>query len=764
MSEAPQPSDTSTSDTRIRRVSSRGLPRLWRLCQKELREILRDRRTIVTLVLMPILVYPVLSLVFQRFLITGATREKAEAIYRIGVSSQEHAAVLYNYLARGQQLLARDAKKADTDAGRTEASQADSTPQRGQVFTATETLARSDRGLQWLQIEDTSQILDVPIDLAVRVELLQPSGPFPTEEEIAAGAQPRITPARFELTYQSRTPMSEAALEFIQQRLQAVNEAYARQRMVQLGGDGDLPVTIIQREATKESNTAVSLSSLIPLILLLMTITGAVYPAIDLTAGERERGTLEALIAAPVSRVHVLLSKYVAVVTVALLTALANLLAMAVTLQSTGLGTALFGESLMTGRTLFQVFLLLVLFAAFFSAVLLAVTSFARSFKEAQAYLIPLMLISLAPGLFSLLPNVEFRGPLTVTPLVNIVLLARDLFKGSVNPASAVAAVVSTILYAAAAISVAARVFGTDAVLYGSTSSWSDLFQRPENTRGQASMSGALMFLAVLFPLYILLANTLARFKDSGIEVVLTLSIAITVVLFGVLPIAAALISRIRIADAFYLRSAPLLAFLAAGLLGVSLWPLVYELVLAHRLLGIAALTPERIEGVKELIASWQTTSPFLLIFAMAISPAIFEELFFRGFLFSALRNKLTPRKTIIITALLFGVFHVLTSAISIERFLPSTCMGLVLGWVCWKTRSVLPGILLHACHNGLVVTIGIYKDWLMANNWGDEQRIHLPAYWIGFAILGTISGIFVLRYVANSATPWDSLDAVESA
>jgi ABC-2 type transport system permease protein/sodium transport system permease protein len=205
------------------------------------------------------------------------------------------------------------------------------------------------------------------------------------------------------------------------------------------------------------------------------------------------------------------------------------------------------------------------------------------------------------------------------------------------------------------------------------------------------------------------------------------------------------------------------LAYVAAALLGVSLWPLVHEVFLLHRILGIAPLSEERIQGIQKLVESWQTTSPLLILFAMAIVPAVFEELFFRGFLFSALLTKLTPRNTILLSASLFGIFHVVTSAIAVERLLPSTCMGIVLGWVCWKTRSVLPGMLLHACHNGLLVTIGIYKDWLMANNWGIEERIHLPAYWIGFAILGTLSGIFILRYVANTTTSWDSLEVAEN-
>src|SRR5205807_2950224 len=192
-----------------------------------------------------------------------------------------------------------------------------------------------------------------------------------------------------------------------------------------------------------------------------MTITGAVYPAIDLTAGERERGTLEALIAAPVSRLGLLAAKYIAVLTVALLTAAVNLTAMTVTIYSVGLGPHLFGASGLTFRMVVAVFGLLVLFAGFFSAMLLTVTSFARSFKEAQAYLIPLMLLAIAPGLLSLNENLKLQGALAVAPLVNMVLLGRDLFAGAANPMTAGVVVLSTFLFGLAALALAARVFGT---------------------------------------------------------------------------------------------------------------------------------------------------------------------------------------------------------------------------------------------------------------------------------------------------------------
>src|SRR5207244_225001 len=97
------------------------------------------------------------------------------------------------------------------------------------------------------------------------------------------------------------------------------------------------PVRILRNAIeSDEPIPTISLTALVPLILILMTITGAVYPAIDLTAGERERGTLEILIAAPVPRVSLLFGKYVAVVTVAVLTALVNVGSMTVSLLVSG--------------------------------------------------------------------------------------------------------------------------------------------------------------------------------------------------------------------------------------------------------------------------------------------------------------------------------------------------------------------------------------------------------------------------------------------
>ena len=203
---------------------------------------------------------------------------------------------------------------------------------------------------------------------------------------------------------------------------------------------------------------------LLPLILVLMTMTGAVYPAIDLTAGERERGTLEILMAAPIPRLSVLLAKYAAVLAVALLTAVINLGHGGALLVLGGV-PFLFASGLAVVLLALEVLGLVVLFAAFFAAVLLTLTSATRSFKEAQAYLIPLMLLALIPGLVSLLPGMELQGINVWVPLLNIVLLAHDLLEGSAEPLEAAVVVLLTVVYALLALALAAKVFGRSAVL-----------------------------------------------------------------------------------------------------------------------------------------------------------------------------------------------------------------------------------------------------------------------------------------------------------
>jgi sodium transport system permease protein len=442
----------------------------------------------------------------------------------------------------------------------------------------------------------------------------------------------------------------------------------------------------------------------------------------------------------------------VAVMAVALLTAGANLLAMTITLVTSGLSRLLFGDAGLSPLVMLQILLLLILFAGFFSAALLAVTSFARSFKEAQAYLIPLMLLSLAPALLSLTPGVEFNALLAMTPLVNMVLLARDLFEGGVDPILAAGAVLSTVLYALAAIGVAARIFGTDAILYGSEATWSDLLRRPAEGRRLPSLPGALLCLAVLFPCSFLVTGLIKRLSYDSIGTILVLNGVATVVLYGGFPLLVAVVKGLPLVEVFQLHRPKLPSLLGAMVLGISLWPMAHEIFLLNRLVGLARFNAELFESARELQEAWHQISPLLILVSLALVPAVCEELLFRGYLMRALLVVASPRKAIVTSALLFGVFHVLTtSVLGTERLLPSTFLGLILGWVCWRSGSILPGILLHACHNGLLLMVLYYQQQLALRGWGIEQRSHMPASWLCVSSVGVIIGLMLVWVSARA-------------
>jgi len=693
-------------------LSSSSTGRLLRLCRKELRETLRDRRTILTLVMMPLLLYPLLSMTLQRFLFSA--RVGGETVYRIAVVGETEAQLL-------RSLIDDPASQPPP-----------------------EVLAANDSKLARFEI--------------VGYDALTPEQAL-AERLVDLAAFPDVsrTIPRLTLWADSSEPASLAARRILVERVQWLKLARAEDQLSRLDVDAAEGVPEVDFETIGTDAGGSMLATLVPLVLVLMTITGAVYPAIDLTAGERERGTIEALIASPVPRGQVLFAKYTAVVSVALLTAVVNLVAMLITLKAGGMMRLLTGgDDSIPWFSLLQIFGLLVLFSGFFSAVLLCLTSFAKSFKEAQAYLIPLMLLSLAPGILSLIPGVELTPRLAIVPLVNIILLARELLAGSVDPVSAAAAVLSTIAYAAAALGIAARLFGTDAILRGSEMSAGSLLRRPDQQSEVPSASTAAMTLAVIFPVYFWVSNTLAQTADADIGGRLIASAVSLAAVFGGIPLAAAWLGRDRMATTFRLRnplpaSRLLLSIIGAGLMGLGLWSLAHE----SFVLTTGRLDDDKIELARQTIAKLQEVPLGLILLTLAVAPGVIEELCFRGYLFSTFRKILSPTRTILLTSLLFGLFHVLTgSSLLVERFVPTTLMGLFLGWVVYRTGSVWPGMVLHTVHNGFLNVVGRFKDKLDFLGVVEDELGHLPATWLAVTVAIALVGGAIVWAATKGLSP----------
>lgn len=763
--------------------------RLGRLCLKELRESLRDRRTLITLILMPILVYPLLSMAMQRLIVgtaSGLNADKTE--YIIGVKDEQAGSLVASALGetalairqgvrhsieiRRPMLTSPVTKKTATKAtaaentGVNNAPQSDTADRNPEVRENASAIDPQTAGFNIVVAEGISlqQALE---EGQVDVAVLQVRS-----EMVSLGRNGNYPAYQLELSFRDADLRSEAAMLEFRKAMELVNDTQSLQFR------GALPpaVRMISTATGRKVDAMASLAGILPLILILMTITGAVYPAIDLTAGERERGTMEAMIATPAPRFLLLLSKYVAVVTVAVLTALANLLACWITLSIGGLGRALLGEKGLSLLAIVQILPLLVIFAAFFSAILLAMCSFARSFKEAQAYLIPVMLVSLAPALLTLMPNIEFSTLLGIVPLVNILLLSRDIMTGSPQALPAFAAVFSTLLYAAAALVVASRLFGAESATAGSQETWSDLVRRPKRMKELPDLGDLAVYLALMFPVFFILTNLFGQ-MDLSIASKLWINAGILLVLFLIAPALVAQYRRLNPRSTFLLGgwlgdSGPMgSGQLASGASGVShgagffrgigvlcgvcllasgLWVIAFEVLKVLSDFGFGAISIDRTEALEEAKAQFASI-PFWMIFVTsALVPALAEEFFFRGYVLSAFRNRIAPLRAILYSSLIFGLFHVINgSVLSLERFFPTTLLGLALGFVAIRTHSLWPGVLLHAIHNGLLFWLTRFSEKELSEWFGSTNQ-HFPPIWILASLASVACGIGLIYFLTR--------------
>ena len=726
--------------------------RLRRLAGKELRETLRDRRTVITLIMMPVLVYPILSIVFRTVLLSGldvGPDQQGDLIRYWILSEDQIDSEVDTYLRMADNQL-REKQIAELKAS-AESQNENASEVSLPIVSYQEHLIRNKRLIRKLleAVEGSDdpirQLVDKGlIDLGLKVKKTGDDSSF-----------------EFELIYKKDSPGGQAAAAFMFERIELANLLQLQVRLANKTSaterDWDKQsrakrakklTSISVTELPGEEKPEMSIASLIPLILILMTITGAVYPAIDLTAGERERGTLEALVAAPIPRRLILLSKFVAVLTVAVLTATLNMIGMLSTVFAFGLDQFLLTDASLTVSMIAQIFVLMILFAAFFSAVLLAITSFARSFKEAQAYLIPVILLSLGPGIAGLMPTISLEGPAAVVPMLNIVLLSRDVMQADVSATAATIAVVSTLLYGAVAITIAARLFGTDAVLYGSQGSWRDIFTRPKTPTETATVEAAVFCLVVLFPVNFIIITLMVRFGEAwSFEAKLFASSISTIICFGLVPLAVAASRRVRLRSGFGFNPFNPLSLIIAGLLGILLWPLVMGLVeVTHQFYSMVSgvdaaqdWAERLVQVTKEHSEKIKTIPIWSIVLMLGVIPAFCEECFFRGFLLRSLMKHQSPWSAILVTALCFGVFHILAaSVISLDRFMPTMLMGLVLGFVCWKTGSIIPSIVLHCIHNTTVSLLGVYHEKIDQISWLPFTSESVP-WWI--YVVSAVSG-----------------------
>src|SRR5208282_2686649 len=245
----------------------------------------------------------------------------------------------------------------------------------------------------------------------------------------------------------------------------------------------NLPETAFKPFEIKEHNVAppekvggAAFGGVIGYMVILLCLTGSMYPAMDLTAGEKERGTMETILSSPIARVDLVFGKFFLVLTTALVTAALSVTSMGVSFAVLGhlhaFDTAGADASAQLQLhigiyTVLSIFIMVLPVAVLFAAGVMTVALFAKSYKEAQSYVSPLMFIVIIPAVAAMLP-IDLTAKLALVPILNASLLCKELVTGTYHWNFIAIIFFSTCVYAAAALFLAVKMFQREDVLFRS--------------------------------------------------------------------------------------------------------------------------------------------------------------------------------------------------------------------------------------------------------------------------------------------------------
>jgi len=436
-----------------------------------------------------------------------------------------------------------------------------------------------------------------------------------------------------------------------------------------------------------------------PFLLVMWSLAGALYPAVDLCAGEKERGTMETLLISPASREEIVLGKFLTIWLFSAVTALLNLGSMAAT---TTFFSGMLSQGALRLMALLWCILLALPLAAFFSATCLAVGAYARSSKEGQYYLMPLFLVTMPLVFLTFAPGVELNPFYSLVPVTGVALLVQRLMTTSLDKAPwlyFVPVLVPMALYSWLALRWAIEQFKREEVLFREAERidirlW---VQHIFRQKGPMPSVGEAIFCFVL-----LIGLRWLAFSIGSSS--LAVRTAVVYMAFVVAPpLFMALLLTTRPGQSLALERPTLRQLFLAVLLVALVFP------------PIAAFMDtivREIPALKQLYNQGQALaeelhSPgWMSLFAFGLLPAICEELAFRGFILSGLRSRFRPWNAILISSFLYALLH-----LNVFQVLPTLALGLVLGMLTVWSGSVIPAIVSHFLYNALFIAMTLLTD-----------------------------------------------------
>lgn len=217
--------------------------------------------------------------------------------------------------------------------------------------------------------------------------------------------------------------------------------------------------------ASAKEQIGQSIGGFIPYIFIMLCFMGCMYPALDLITGEKERGTLETLLTVPASRFHILLGKTITIALIGIIAAVVAIAGMVIGLNFIGGIPASFMStisSMISPKFILMLLAMLIPLSFFFAGVLSAIVVRTSSFKEAQSYVTPMSFIIIVPAMMAMMPGMELTWQTTFIPILNIALATKDIIAGTIDMMQYGAIVLSLIMFALLAIFISFKEFSKE--------------------------------------------------------------------------------------------------------------------------------------------------------------------------------------------------------------------------------------------------------------------------------------------------------------
>jgi sodium transport system permease protein len=285
------------------------------------------------------------------------------------------------------------------------------------------------------------------------------------------------TPPLVEIYADNSNPTSSAAAARVRVALDELKE----QKVHEALRGSNIPDSVLTPFVVKRTNIAgarkmagMAWGSMLGYLLLLLMFTGGMYPVIDMTAGEKERKTMEALLASPASRLEIVVGKNLAAMTAIFITAALTLGSMVYSLKGSGLKSKspemqdMLATIPLDAHNLALIGITLIPLAMFAASLMFAIALAARSFKEGQSYLTPLALVVIFPALIGGMSGLEMTPALCLIPIFNASQMIRAILLGDATTANFAITTVANLAYAAIAFVIATKQFENENVLFRS--------------------------------------------------------------------------------------------------------------------------------------------------------------------------------------------------------------------------------------------------------------------------------------------------------